>query len=419
VYSTPHSVAVSLYPTTALRVDAVKRLSSIDRRAALSIAGTALAFRVVSALVAFLANRSFPLHQREQFTVFGSTNLFWDTFARYDSGWYCQIAKNGYVFVVGGPSAGIGKAGKIAFFPLYPLMMRYTGGVVGSELGTLFLAGILVSWLSFMAAMVALYFLARLDLPRRQAQRAVLLAAIFPFSFFFGLVYSESLFLLLTLLTFYAFRTQRWMLGGVAGALATATRVNGILMLPALAWIAFRSTESTESTARDRVMAVVGLLLVTAGIGAYSFYVYQLSGNPFEWARTIQRWGYNTGGAPWTAPAALLHNLLTRPYEYLSTEPMAPYDTLYGITAIAFLALTPVVWMKFGAAYGAFMLLNLWLPLSSGVFEGLGRYCSVLFPAFILLATIRSRATLTCVIVVFALFYTLGLALFTTIHPIF
>ena len=409
-------MAIGVYPTSALSAGAATRLSRVDRRAALGIAGIALAFRVVSAIVAFLANRSFPLYQREQFTVFGSTNLFWDTFARYDSGWYCQIAQSGYLFVPGGPSAGIGKPGKIAFFPLYPLMMRYTGALFGSGQESLFLAGIFVSWVSFIAAMVALYFLARLDLPRRQAQRAVLLAAIFPFSFFFGLVYSESLFLLVTILTFYAFRTRRWLLGGLVGALATATRVNGILMLPALAWMAFRSR---EATARDRMMAVIGLLLVTAGIGGYSFYVYQLSGNPFEWAKSIQRWGYTPGGAPWTAPAALLHNLLTRPFDYLSTEPMAPYDTLYGVTAIAFLIMTPVVWMKFGAAYGVFMLLNLWLPLSSGVFEGLGRYCSVLFPAFILLATIRSRAILTCVIVLFALFYTLGLALFTTIHPIF
>ena len=71
---------------------------------------------------------------------------------------------------------------------------------------------------------------------------------------------------------------------------------------------------------------------------------------------------------------------------------MARYDALYGVTAIAFLIMTPVVWLKLGGAYGVFMLLNLWLPLSSGVFEGLGRYCSVLFPAFIWLATIRSQS---------------------------
>jgi hypothetical protein len=59
------------------------------------------------------------------------------------------------------------------------------------------------------------------------------------------------------------------------------------------------------------------------------------------------------------------------------------------------------------------------LPLSSGVFEGVGRYCSVLFPCFIWLASIRSPAFSTALVVAFAALYTLGLALFATIHPLF
>jgi hypothetical protein len=94
-------------------------------------------------------------------------------------------------------------------------------------------------------------------------------------------------------------------------------------------------------------------------------------------------------------------------------------DTLYGVTGIAFVLAVPMVWRRLGAAYALFMLLNLWLPLSSGVFEGVGRYCSVLFPCFIWLATIRSRYLSTALVVTFALFYTLGLSLFTTIHPLF
>ena len=54
------------------------------------------------------------------------------------------------------------------------------------------------------------------------------------------------------------------------------------------------------------------------------------------------------------------------------------------------------------------MALNLALPLSSGVFEGVGRYCSVLFPCFIWLASLRSRLAWTLIVVIFALFYTLG-----------
>jgi hypothetical protein len=393
-----------------------RRDGRIERRIAVRIAVYALVFRVISAILALLVNLTFPLHQREQFTVFESTSVFWDTFARYDSGWYYQIARHGYVFVEGGPSAGIGKPGKIAFFPLYPLLMRYAGRLFGDTAASAYFGGILVSWVSFIAAMVALFLLARLDLPRQRAERAVLLAAVFPFSFFFGMVYTEALFLLLTILSFFAFRTRRWIAGGVFGGLATATRVNGMLMLPALAWIAYRNSEPTW---RDRTLAAAGLLLIPAGVGAYSLYISQLSGNPFEWVNTIQRWNYHPGGAPLTASLQLLQQLVTSPYDYLTSDRMAPYDTLYGVTAIGFALLTPIVWWKLGAAYGVFMLLNLFLPLSSGVFEGLGRYCSVLFPAFILLAMVHSDALAIAIVVLFALFYTLGLALFTTVHPIF
>jgi len=387
----------------------------------LRIAVCALGFRVVSAIIALLVNVTFPLYQREQFTVFGSTSPFWDTFARYDSGYYEGIAWSGYAPLAGGRS-------NIAYFPVYPLLMRYVGRLFGRHHAVYFISGIGIAWVSFILAMVALYYLARLDLSRRQAERAVLLTTIFPFAFFFGVAYSESTFLLFAVLSFYFFRTRRWVLGGLCGAVATATRVPGIMMMPALAWVALQTTSTTSATStvssgapatRDRMWAGVGLVLAASGFGAYCFYIYQLTGNPFEWAATLQRWGYHPGGAPWVAPLRLIQHLVTHPYAYLASNPMAPYETLYGVTGILFALSIPFVWMKFGAGYGLFMLLNLWLPLSSGAFEGVGRYCSVLFPAFLCLATIRSRTLSTAMIVLFSLFYTLGLALFTTIHPIF
>jgi hypothetical protein len=373
------------------------------------IALWALAFRLVSAFIALCANIAFPLHQPEQLTVFGSTSPFWDTFARFDTGHFEGIAWAGYAPTPGGRS-------NIAYFPVYPIMIRLVGRLFERHHAIFYISAIGIAWACFVLAMIALYHLARLDLPRRQAERAVLLTMIFPFAFFFGVAYSESTFLLFAVLTFYCFRTRRWLLGGLCGAVATATRVPGILMIPALAWIAWQHAEPTR---RDRIGASVGLVLVASGFGAYCWYIYQLTGHPFEWAATLQRWGYYPGGSPWAAPARLVQQLVTHPYRYLAGEPMALYDTLYGVTGIAFVLAIPFVWHRFGAGYGLFILLNLWLPLSSGVFEGVGRYCSVLFPCFIWLASLRSRSVSTALLVLFALFYTLGLALFTTIHPLF
>src|SRR6478672_10660214 len=286
-------------------------------RAVLRTALFALGIRVVSAAPAFYANVAFPPYERQPSIMAGAGSPFWDTFTRFDAGWYYPIARNGYHYVAGGRN-------NLAFFPVYPLLMRYVGRLLGPRPFDYVRGGILVSWVAFVLAMIALAGLARLDLPRRLANRAVLLTAIFPFAFFYGVVYTESVFLLFTVASFYGFRTRRWLLGGVCGGLATATRVNGVLMLPALAWIAWRSA---EPTARDRALAVAGLLLVAGGVGAYSFYIYQLSGNPLEWAATISRWGYYPGGEPTAGLARLGRSLLTHPYAYLAGERLAPYDT--------------------------------------------------------------------------------------------
>jgi hypothetical protein len=244
----------------------------------------------------------------------------------------------------------------------------------------------------------------------------VQLAAIFPFAFFFGVVYTEAVFLLFVLAAFYLFRTRWWILGGVFGALATATRVNGILILPALAWIAWRRAEPNTN---DRLRAAAGLALVACGIGAYSIYTYVLAGNPFEWALAIRRWGYYPGGTPWMGLVRLVRELSTHPVAFLTSQHNAPYDALNGLTGLLFVAAIPLVWWRLGAGYGLYMLANLWLPLSSGQYEGMGRYCAVLFPFFILVSGIKWRGGYLAIIAVSALLYTLCLALFTTIHPIF
>ena len=295
------------------------------------------------------------------------------------------------------------------------------GRLFGTSQADVTLGGILVSWTAFVLAMIGLYKLARLDVDHESAQRATLLSMIFPFAFFFGVVYTESLFLAATIWAFYFFRTRWWLPGGVCGALATATRVNGILIWPALAWIAWRSVAGGRLApgARGRLSVVVALLLVPVGIGAYSVYIYHLTGHLFEWKNTIELWGYYPGGRPWLALIHLVHDVTSRPIVYIATVPNAIYDTLNGLTAIVFILAVPIVWLRFGTAYGLLMAANLWLPLSSGLFEGLGRHGSVLFPFFIWVGTLRSRTVIATTLVFSALLYTLCMALFTNLQPMY
>jgi hypothetical protein len=243
-----------------------------------------------------------------------------------------------------------------------------------------------------------------------------LYTAIFPFALFYSRVYSESLFLLTTVASVYWFRTRRWEFGGLAGGLASLTRVNGILTLPALAIIA---AVASGRRIRQWVRPLLALTAVASGFSLFCVYSYALTGSPIAWASAISAWNdYQPGGAPWESLIALSRQLLRRPLQFLA-DPNGPYDTLNGLMAAIFMTSVPFVWRRLGAAYGIHILVNLWLPLSSGEFEGLGRYCAVLFPFFIWLGSFRSQFLRDAVLMSSISLYVLCMAYFIKLHPIF
>ena len=371
----------------------------------------ALAFRVASALIAFLANVVFPDAADQNFGVFrGDDHLFWDAFARYDAGWYRGIAAEGYHY------KGEGR-NNLAFFPAYPLLMRAGGLLLGGRQQDFYFAGILVSWLSFAGAMVLLYRLALLDLPRAAAVRAVAYCAIFPAAFFFGMVYSESLYLLAIVATAYALRTRRFAAASAAGALLTATRVTAVMAVPGLALLAWRSAEPTT---RGRLAGGAAIAACFIGIAAFSVFNWMLSGSLFTWYESITHWGYHPGARfPFASLAGLIQSLVLRPYQFLTTERTAPYDVVNAASAVLALTLVPLIWRRFNAGYALIVLAALLLPLSSGQFEGLARYASVQFPVALALASLGGEVRHHVLLATFAALYALCLAMFVNVHPLF
>ena len=384
-------------------------VAAFSTHATLRVVAFALGWRVFSSFLAFLSNVVFPLAQEEQFTVLGRTHPLWDSFARFDSGWYFGIARYGYEFVEGGRS-------NLAFFPLYPLLMRYVALALGGGRRNVYLAGIIISWVAFVLACVLLYRLARHFVADREAEQAVVYTSVFPFAFFYGVVYSESLYLLLLVASFLAFRNKRWLLGGLAGAALSATRVNGIVALPALAWVAWQAAGHDRL---DRRRALLAAAMVPLGIGLYALYVYSVSGSFLEWMHSIERWNYHPGGPPWTPIVNLLAPLLTGPYTFVTEARGSTYDLLNGMAVIFALATLPIVKTRLGWPYVLLILGNLWLPLSSGVLEGTGRYCSVLFPTFIALGATKPLLSRQAILVAFAALYMICQALFINLHPLF
>lgn len=173
-------------------------------------------------------------------------NLLGGGAVRWDSIHYLAISEHGYT------------AMHSVFFPLYPLLIRLFAPLAGSPAG----AGILISLCAFAGAVVVIHRLAEIELGRSAADATVLLICVFPLSFFFSAVYTESLFLLVSAGALLAARTQRWATAAGLAALAALTRNVGILLVVPLAiwwW------QSPDRRARDAAW----LLLPAAAVALY------------------------------------------------------------------------------------------------------------------------------------------------------
>jgi hypothetical protein len=378
-----------------------------------AVADTLFAFVVVQAAslpASFLANLVLTPARERGFTLPFQYDTFAQIFGAWDSGWYWDIATRGYYFSPNAQSS-------VAFFPLYPMLMRAVAAPFGGGDRATWVAGIAIALTAYALALIALHRLTeRLFGDRDIARRTVLYVAVFPWSLFLTRVYAESVFLLTSVLAVSRAYDQRWWRAGAWGALATLARPNGILIAIPLALLAVRDRPHMRQLA-SRWAALVP---IPAALAAYSAYVYALSGDPLGWMSAQAHWGYSLGHPPWQQLQRMVSGLFDRgAYEYLLASQMAPFEVLHGVSGLLFLAAIPAICRRLGVAMGAYVLVSLLVPLSSNTLEGLGRYVSVLFPAFIVAATITSARVHEAVVMMSLVFRTLLVCFLVTWQPIY
>jgi len=124
--------------------------------------------------------------------------------------------------------------------------------------------------------MVFLYKLVRLDLSKSIAKRTIIYLLIFPTAFYFTMVYTESLFLMFILGSFYFARTRRFWLAGILGALGAMTRLPGIFLFPALGvewWFYQKDLKDKKKLSLVNPFVLIPLgLLYYISIFIYSFW---------------------------------------------------------------------------------------------------------------------------------------------------
>jgi hypothetical protein len=317
-----------------------------------------------------------PTPVREAFISFDRASiarLLRHTMWRADVAHYMDIAHNGYLhapFDVQNTESR-----KFAFFPLHPLSLWLLSHVTKDVM----LAGAAFANLCFFLALVFLHKLTLVfGYDESTARRAIFYIAAFPVSYFFSVPLTESLFLFLTVTSFYAAKREHWWAAGAIGMFAAATRVNGVLLLPALLLLSWQMYRSFPGSRSFPVAKVAGVLLIPLGLFAYMFYSWLLSGNALAFSDAVRHWGRK--------PAFFLTGLFNyalHPHQVL--EPWNPNLLNFSSAILCFVAIYILLrrreWTL--AFYAAVSII---LPLSSGILQSLDRYTLAFFPVFMALA---------------------------------
>ena len=204
--------------------------------------------------------------------------------SRWDSLWFLKAAARGWPRHLP-HHAGHVAGSTIAFFPLFPLAIRWLSDLTGlSMLAT----GMIVSEVTGLTAVIGVWLLVRHYADQASADRATLLFAMFPGTFVFSLVYSEGFAITFLAFGLIALMRGRWLLAGVLGLLATATTPVAVAFEVSCLWCAYRAV------ADDRDWrALAAPVLTPLGFVGYQLWLWLHTGNLNAW-RLTERGGWQS-----------------------------------------------------------------------------------------------------------------------------
>lgn len=286
--------------------------------------------------------------------------------AKWDSFWYLDIAENGYSF------KGVEKLSNIVFFPLYPFLIKIFSFITA---GNLILSGWILSSLFLLLALFYLFKLVKEFHPEINPYLPIFILLIFPTAFFFNAVYTESLFLFLSLVTFYYGFKKKFLLAGIFGMFAALTRVTGILLFIPLIWEYLK--DHNFNLIYLFKTKVLPIFLIPVGTLIFLLFHYFRFGDFLLFFKVQSWWGRS-------------FNLNKDHFVFLENPAIVNF-CLDVFLIIFVLFVTYFVFRKIRTSYGLYMLATVAIALSTGTFMSIGRYILVLFPIYILIASIKNE----------------------------
>lgn len=235
----------------------------------------------------------------------GGARALLDFFAMWDGNWYMHVARSGYPHVISNPATYENSTARAAFFPLYPRIIHYLdvilpgGPVWVAALFNLILGAVVIYLIGRMAKML---------FDDKTAEKTMIIVALFPGSFVFGWIYSETTFFMLTALSLIALHKKHWVTAGILASLAGLARPNALALMVACV------VASIVAIKRDREWrSLWAPALSPLGYVGFMLFLWHHTGEKLSWFR-VQREAWNEGTSFGVTAISRLVSFVTNPF---------------------------------------------------------------------------------------------------------
>ncbi len=401
-------------------------------------------FRILDLLIIVVSKIFIPylgfFPYKELLADFHLSN-FITSLANFDGLHYLMIAKNGY------------SQYEQAFFPLYPLLIKFLGLLF---LDNYLIAGLVISNLSFLLGLYIFSKYLKLLFKNNQQWNnptilTILFLLFFPTSFFFGAVYTEGLFFFLLITSLYFLKKEQYSLAAIFAILSSLTRLVGVFLIIPISIELIQKLKIKSQNHKSKLKKLnftdltSNYYLLTAispiiGLLIYCLYLWLTTGDALMFLHS--QWAF---GANRTSNLILLPQVY---YRYINIFLTANHNFQYFIALFEFAVFNFVLIILIldllklmGGAEGRapdsaqrsehwregnprqdpsillglnlFSFANLLLPTLTGTLSSIPRYALFSISFFLYLSQIKNRLIKITLVLIFAIFHIIMLGFFS------
>jgi Gpi18-like mannosyltransferase len=306
-------------------------------------------------------------------------------FVHWDVPHYLDIAQNGYRIIPNSEYPTL----HTAFFPLWPLLIRSVATLFGQyDQATLLVAALLINQVVVLLALCLLMRLALCEQPEAAfAKRTVLYTALAPLGIFFFIPYTEALFLAISVGAFLAMRRRAWLVAGIVVALANATRITGLLLIPVLLCEIVLAWRERRFEGHELLRAGGGLLLAPLGLLSFMALLWWSVGDPLAFVQAQAYWNRERVFPLVTLWRGLVFLFMPA----AMPQPVYLHNAIQISMILLFAGISLASLRRWRLSYSVYAMLIFILALISplkgySALQSAGRYVLVLFPVFFTLA---------------------------------